>query len=791
MNEEQDNKNNEIIEIKKSEYPDHLPTLPLRNMVVFPQMMVPLTIGRESSLKLIDDVASGDKLLLVSTQLNSEQNEPGFKDLYNMGTICRVLRMVRYPNNTAMAVVQGLSRATMIKVISEKPYLDVLVEPKRSLEGTSDVELEALVKQVTQKFQDAANLAQNVPKEAQSAMINISDPGHLADFIAAQLDIKIEEKQNILETLDVRKRLFETLRLLEHELEILEVGSRIHSEVKGEIDRSMQERYLREQMEAIRRELGEGDNPEMAELAERIKKAKMPVEVRQEAERELDRLAQIFPTSPEYTVIRTYLDWLVSLPWKRASKDKLDLTRARKILDRDHYDLEKVKQRLLEYIAVLKLTQHMKGPILCFVGPPGVGKTSLGQSIARALGRKFVRMSLGGMRDEAEIRGHRRTYIGALPGRIIQGIKRANTRNPVFMLDEIDKLGMDFRGDPASALLEVLDPEQNNTFSDHYLDVPFDLSQVMFVTTANSLEAIPLPLLDRMEIIELPGYTEVEKLMIAKNYLLPRQLKAHGLNKRNLKLKDDAILALIQGYTREAGVRNLERELANICRKVAFSVVSGDTKSRTIGENNLSELLKSPRFFPEMAERTSRSGVAVGLVWTPVGGDILFIEATRMKGKGKLLLTGKLGEVMQESAQAALSIVRSKAPELDIDPELFDRIDIHIHVPAGAIPKDGPSAGVTLVTVLLSLLLDRPVVADLAMTGEITLRGVVLPVGGVRDKVLAAHRAGVKRVILPYRNENDLEEVAPEVRKELEFHFVESIDEVIQLALDLPVPVPV
>ncbi len=784
---------NDLVEVKKSEYPEKLSVLPLRNIVVFPQMMVPLTIGRESSLSLIDEVASGNKLLMVTAQLDPDVEDPQYEDLYHFGTICRVLRMVRYPNNTAMAVVQGLSRAEILGPIREKPYIIAQVDPKRSINeaDADDIELQALAKQVSQKFQEAANMSQSVPMEAQSAIINISEPGHLADFVTAQLEIKVESKQEILETLDVSKRLFETLRLLEHELEILEVGSRIHSEVKDELDRAMQERYLREQMEAIRRELGEGDNPEIVELAGRIKKAKMPDDVFKEADRELERLSQLYATSPEYNVIRTYLDWLVSLPWKKSSKDKLDLVRARKILDQDHYGLETIKERLLEYIAVLKLTKNLKSPILCFVGPPGVGKTSLGQSIARALGRKFVRMSLGGVRDEAEIRGHRRTYIGALPGRIIQGIKRAGTNNPVYMLDEIDKLGMDFRGDPASALLEVLDPAQNDSFSDHYLDVPFDLSNVMFVTTANSLDTIPGPLRDRMEIIELPGYTELEKLNIGKNYLQPRQLKAHGLSKRQLKMTDDAMLKLIGGYTREAGVRNLERQLANICRKAAFNIVGGDAKSVNVDENKLEELLKSPIFFSEMAERTSRSGVAVGLVWTPVGGDILFIEATKMRGKGKLTLTGQLGEVMQESAQAALSVVRSKAFELGIDYEEFNKYDIHIHAPAGGIPKDGPSAGVTLVTTLTSLFLDKPIVPELAMTGEITLRGVVLPVGGVRDKVLAAHRAGVKQVILPYRNEKDLDEVAPEVRDELTFHFVESIDEVIDLALELHIAVPV
>ena len=791
MNEEKDvTVSNDIVEIKKSEYPDELPVLPLRNLVVFPQMMVPLTIGRDSSLKLMDAVASQDKLFVVATQLVSEQDHPKLDDLHRMGTICRVLRMVRYPNNTAMAVVQGLSRTLLVKAVRKRPYLVAQLEPKRSLSGQADIEMQALLKQVTQKFQEAAKLAQNVPNEAQAAVININDPGHLADFVAAQTDVKVEDKQAILDILDEKDRLLEALRLLERELEILELGSRIHSEVKGEIDRSMQERYLREQLEAIRRELGEEENPEFAELEQRIKKARMPLDVRQEAEREFDRLTQIYPSSPEYSVIRTYLDWLVALPWKKSSKDKLDLTRARKVLDRDHYDLEKVKQRLLEYIAVLKLTQNLKGPILCLVGPPGVGKTSLGQSIAKALGRKFARMSLGGVRDEAEIRGHRRTYIGALPGRIIQGIKRTGTNNPVFMLDEIDKLGMDFRGDPASALLEVLDPEQNNTFSDHYLDVPFDLSKVMFITTANTLETIPAPLYDRMEVIELPGYTEHEKLMIAKNYLLPRQLKAHGLGKRHLRVVDEAIVRVIEGYTREAGVRDLERQLAHVCRKVAFHVVSGETKKITLSAKNLPEFLKFPRFFPEVAERTTRSGVAVGLAWTPVGGDILFIEATKMEGKGRLTLTGKLGEVMKESAQAALSVVRSRASMLDIEPQIFDKIDLHIHAPAGAVPKDGPSAGVTLVTALISLLIDKPVVPELAMTGEITLRGVVLPVGGVRDKVLGAHRAGIKRVILPHHNEKDLEEVAPEVRDELEFDFVRSIDEVIQLALDLPAPVP-
>jgi len=778
----------ELVEVARPQFPEELPIMAVRSTVIFPYAVVPLTVARPKSIRVVDEVTQGDKLFGALAQRDTKVEEPSPEDLYQVGTICRIVRMLKQPDGTVMLLVQGLARFRVREITQVEPFLKARVEPLESI-VERDRETEALVKQVTADFQRLISLSPQLQNYLQMAIVNIEDPGQLADFVATNLDVPFAERQKILETLNVKERLRLVLKLLEEQIEILELGSKIQSQVKSEIDRSMRERYLREQLAAIKRELGEEERPEIKELEEKIAQAKMPPEVESEAKRELERLKEIPPASAEYTVVRTYLEWLIELPWSVSTEDNLDIERARKILDEDHHDLEKVKERILEYLAVVKLKGELRGPILCFVGPPGVGKTSLGQSIARALGRKFVRISLGGVGDEAEIRGHRRTYIGALPGRIIQGIRRAGSNNPVFMLDEIDKLGRDFRGDPAAALLEVLDPEQNSRFVDHYLDVPFDLSKVMFITTANILDTIPPALLDRMEVLELPGYSEEEKLQIAKKYLLPKQLKEHGLGPEQLTLEDEAIRRIIREYTREAGVRNLEREIAGICRKVAAKIASGEGERFHVTAEEVPKLLGPMKFFSELAERTEQSGVAIGLVWTPTGGDIVFIEATKMPGKGNLVLTGKLGEVMKESAQAALSYIRSRAEDFGIDPKVFLESDIHVHVPAGAIPKDGPSAGVTIATALVSLLTGTPVRPELAMTGEITLRGRVLPVGGVREKVLAAHRYGLKTVILPKRNEVDLEEVAENVKKDLNFEFVEFVDEALRLALPLELPV--
>lgn len=780
----------DLTEPDRANFPEVLAILPLKNTVVFPNSVLPLTVGRESSVKLVEEALASTKIIGVLTQRDPTVEHPTPNDVYSIGTVCKIARVMKTPNNALLLWVQGLSRFAVEIFTQETPYLVAQIEPLESV-VEEDIETEALSKQVSALFQKMLSLMPNPHLEIHAMASNLSDPGHLADFIAANLDVDVEAKQQVLETLKVKERLTLVLRLLEEENEILEVGSRIHTRVQEEIGRSTRERILREQMEAIKKELGEEEGPEIEELRRKIKQAKMPKEAEKEALRELDRLAQMHPSSAEYTVSRTYLDWLIALPWSKTTKDMLDIARARRILDEDHYDLEKVKERVLEYLAVLKLKRDMKGPILCLVGPPGVGKTSLGRSIARALGRKFVRISLGGVRDEAEIRGHRRTYVGALPGRIIQGLRRAGSKNPVFMLDELDKMSSDFRGDPASALLEVLDPEQNSNFSDHYLDLPFDLSRVLFITTANILYTIPSPLLDRLEILELPGYSEDEKVQIAQRYLIPKQIKAHGLRAHQIEFSDGALRQIIRDYTHEAGVRNLEREIGAVCRKVAVQVAEKkDRSKRFIEPGDLSKLLGPPRYFSEVSERLTKSGVAIGLVVTQVGGDIVFIEATKMKGKGELKLTGQLGEVMRESAQAALSYIRANAESLGIDPELFATHDIHIHVPEGAIPKDGPSAGVTLVTALVSLLTDTPVQGDLAMTGEITLRGKVLPVGGIREKVLAAHRTGIKTVILPKRNEKDLEELPRNVIEALRFEFVEEISQVLEKALPRYVAVP-
>jgi ATP-dependent Lon protease len=690
--------------------------------------------------------------------------------------------MLKMPDGTQRLLIQGLARMRIVEFTQREPYFRARIERlnDRNAEG---MEVQALSVNIKGLFKKYMEMSPHLPQELAVVVHNVEDAGSLADLVAANLNVKTPEKQEILETLDVRARLEKVLKLLSQQVQILELGSKIQSEVKDQMEKVQREYYLREQLKAIQRELGETDErtAEIQELRERIEKANLPEEAKAVAERELDRLAKMPPAAAEYTVSRTYLDWILDLPWSISTQDNLDIDRARRILDQDHYDLEKVKKRILEYLAVRKLKPDAKGPILCFVGPPGTGKTSLGRSIARALGRKFVRLSLGGVRDEAEIRGHRRTYVGALPGRIIQGLRKAGSNNPVFMLDEVDKLGMDFRGDPSSALLEVLDPEQNHSFSDHYLEVPFDLSRVMFITTANVLETIPSPLRDRMEVLDLPGYTLEEKVMIAKKYLIPRQLEAHGITSKHLSIPSKTIQKIVRDYTREAGLRNLEREIAAICRAVASQVASGKEERVTVKPSMLHTYLGPVKFFSEVAERTAQTGVATGLAWTPAGGDILFVEATKMPGKKSLILTGQLGDVMKESAQAALSFIRSKAQELGVDPEFFEKHDIHVHVPEGAIPKDGPSAGVTIFVALVSLLTGRPVRPDVAMTGEITLRGMVLPVGGIKEKVLAAHRAGIYTVILPEKNRKDLEEVPEKIRKEMSFKFVRRMEELIPL----------
>ena len=780
---------------------DDVPVLPLREAVVFPQSLMPLSVGRAMSLQAVETAMAEKKTIGTIMQFDPNLDQPGAEDLYSVGTLCRIVRVMKYPNETMMVLVQGLARFRVTEFTQQDPYLAARVDIIESTPD-ADADLDAVVKNMMARFEALASVAPDLSTEVLPAIQEIDDHDSLVDAVSAHLDIAPKEKQSLLLEDDIEERLLKLTRLLERELEFHELGTKIETEVQGELERGVRERYLREKLAAIRRELGEDENPELAELRGRVEDAKMPKEVKKEANRELERLAEIHPSSPEYTVARTYLDWLVELPWRKRTRDRLDIDRARRILDEDHHDLEKVKERILEYLAVLQLRaaqrkrtrgankRDLRGPIFCFVGPPGVGKTSLGQSIARALKREFVRMSLGGVRDEAEIRGHRRTYIGALPGRIVQGLRRAGTKNPVFMLDEIDKLSADFRGDPSSALLEVLDPEQNNSFQDHYLDVPFDLSEVLFIATANITEPIPPALLDRMELLELPGYSEEDKLAIAQGFLVPRQLREHGFRDDDIAFEDGAIRTITSEYTHEAGVRNLEREIARVLRKLAVKAVQESAENRAnphaVNAKQIRELLGPPKHFPELAERVGRSGVAVGLVVTRVGGDIVFIEATKMKGDGELILTGHLGEVMKESARAALSYLRSRADELAIDPEFFDRYDIHIHVPAGAIPKDGPSAGITIAAALASLLTDTPLKPDMAMTGEITLRGKVLPVGGIRDKVLAAHRAGVKTVILPDRNESELTEVPQTVRDDLAFVYAETIDDVFAAALPIP-----
>jgi ATP-dependent Lon protease len=771
-------------EAKGMETPEELPILPIRESVLYPKMLLPFMVSQDRLVKLIDAALLANKMIGIVPIKNKEVTEVKPEDLFEVGTAAYILKMLKMPNNSIRLLIQGISRIQVTEFTQQEPFLRAKVRTLAD-QGEKTNETKALMSGVKGIFQKFVEMAPNLPADLAIMAMNVEDPGILADLIASVLNLALEDKQAILETLDVKARLEKVNLLLNKELSVLELGSKIQSQVREGIDKSQREYFLREQLKAIQKELGDKDERtvEVEELRQRIAKAQLPPEALKEAERELDRLAKMPPSAAEYTVARTYLDWLIELPWAAATEDNLDIQQAQKVLDEDHYDLEKVKKRILEYLSVRKLKADMKGPILCFVGPPGTGKTSVGKSIAKALGRKFIRMSLGGVRDEAEIRGHRRTYVGALPGRIIQGIRKAGSNNPVFMLDEIDKLGMDFRGDPSSALLEVLDPEQNYTFSDHYLEVPFDLSKVMFITTANILDPIPAPLRDRMEVLDLPGYTEEEKLKIAKGFLVPKQIQAHGLTEQNIQFQDEALRRLALEYTREAGVRNLEREIANICRGVARKVAEGAGGLTVVDAESVPSYLGPIKFFSEVAERTSEPGVATGLAWTPTGGDILFIEATRMKGRKGFNLTGQLGEVMKESAQAALSYVRARAKALQIPENFFEGSDIHIHVPAGAIPKDGPSAGVTMFTAITSLLTGRPVRSDVAMTGEITLRGLVLPVGGIKEKVLAARRSGITTVILPKKNEKDLEEVPDQVKKDMKFHFVQKMDEVIQIAL--------
>jgi len=764
--------------------PNELPILPLRGTVLYPDLILPIMVGRKKSVKLIDDAMDADRIIGVVTQKKSEVEDPKEGDLNPFGVAALILRMIRELDGSQRVIVQGVSRVKIKEFYQKDPYFKAKVDVFEE-EVPQGVEIDALMMNLKNLFQRAVELAPYLTAELGTMVSNIKSPPILADLIASNLNIATNEKQGILEMIDVRERLAKVHLFLNKEVQVLELGNKIQSQVKEDMDKTQREYYLREQLKAIKKELGELDehSAEIKELREKIKKAKLPPEALTAAEKELERLAKIPPASAEYTVARTYLDWLAELPWSESTEDNLNISNAHKILDEDHYDLEKVKKRILEYLAVRKLKSSMKGPILCFVGPPGVGKTSLGKSIARTMGRKFVRISLGGVRDEAEIRGHRRTYVGALPGRIIQGLKKGGTNNPVFMLDEVDKIGMDFRGDPSSALLEVLDPEQNFSFSDHYIDVPFDLQKVMFITTANVLDTIPFALRDRMEVLELPGYSEDQKLMIAKEFLIPKQISEHGLSSEFIEFNDEALQVIINSYTREAGVRNLEREIAAVCRGVAKDVAQGIMEKVLVAPDILHKFLGPVKFFPEVAERTSEPGVATGLAWTPTGGDIIFVEATKMRGEKGLNLTGQLGDVMKESAQAALSYVRTKAKELGVEEDFFEKNDIHIHVPAGAIPKDGPSAGVTMLVALTSLLTNRPIRNDVAMTGEITLRGLVLPVGGIKEKVLAAARAGIRAIILPKKNEKDLEEIPERIRNQMEFIFIQRMDEAIDMAL--------
>jgi ATP-dependent Lon protease len=760
-----------------------LPILPLKETVVFPDSMTPLAIGQERSLQLVEEAVANDREIALVTSRNAEEEARSAQDIHEVGTAAVIHKMIRVPDGTLRVLIQGLRRVRIVRIVQDEPYLVGEFDEFPDVIGR-EKEIDALARNVEALFSRIIGLVPYLPDELQLAAANAEDPSGLANLIATTMRLKTEEKQELLEQADVEERLRKLTVILNRELEVLELGTKIQSQVQSEMEKSQREYFLRQQLKAIQDELGEGDEQqaEIAELRGQIEEANLPEEAERQARRELDRLAKLPPAAAEYGVIRTYLEWILSLPWNTTTEDDLDLDKAQKILDEDHYDLEKVKERIVEHLAVSKLKQDLSGPILCFAGPPGVGKTSLGRSIARALGRKFVRISVGGVRDEAEIRGHRRTYIGAMPGTIIRALRDAESKNPVFMIDEIDKMGSDWRGDPSSAMLEVLDPAQNSSFRDHYLDLPFDLSRVLFICTANQLETIPPPLLDRMEVIRLSGYTEDEKLGIAKRYLVPKQLEAHGLSAEQVSMSDKALRLIIREYTREAGVRNLDREIAALCRKAASEIAAGKRKGVRIDERRVRSWLGRPRFTGEVRRRTSEPGVATGLAVTPVGGDVLYIEATAMPGEGRLIVTGQLGEVMRESAQAALSWVRGHARDLGLEGDWFEGKDVHIHVPAGAVPKDGPSAGIAMATALASLALGRPVSEDVAMTGEITLTGQVLPIGGVREKVLAAQRAGITTVVVPKENEGELDDLPREVRRSMQFVLADSVDEVLAAA---------
>jgi len=767
------------------EIPEVLPLLPIRDIVIYPYMMLPLFVGRDISIRAVEEALSRDRLIFLVSQKNSAEENPNPADIHKVGTIASIMRMLKLADGRVKILVQGLAKGEVDSYLRERPFFEIKI--RKVIEPTLPevpIEVEALMRSAKEKIEQILNL-KNLPPEIVMVTDNISDPGVLADLVASNLRLKIDESQAILEVFDPIERLKKVNELLTRELELSTMQARIQNQAKEEMSKTQRDYYLREQLKQIQQELGEGDEraEEIVEVKKQIEKAKMPPDAKREADKQLRRLEQMHPESSEASLVRTYLDWLVELPWSKKTKDNLNIRKAKQVLDEDHYNLEKIKERILEYLAVNKLRRKIKGPILCFAGPPGVGKTSLGRSIARALGRNFVRISLGGVRDEAEIRGHRRTYVGALPGRIIQGIKQAGANNPVFMLDEIDKVGADFRGDPSAALLEVLDPEQNHAFSDHYLNLPFDLSNVLFICTANLLDPIPAALADRMEVLQLSGYTNEEKLEIAKKYLIPRQLDDNGIAFKHLEISDDAVLRIIAEYTKEAGLRNLEREFASICRKIARKLAEGKDELTRVTRGNLHGFLGAPKFLPEPEQEHHEIGVATGLAWTTTGGEVLYVEASLSRGRGNLTLTGQLGEVKKESAQAAVSYARAHAKTLGIEADFYQKLDIHIHVPAGAIPKDGPSAGITMATALISALTKRPVNRDVAMTGEITLRGRVLPIGGLKEKSLAAFRAGIKTILIPERNEKDLDEIPKPLRRKLRWVIAKNMSDVLKFAL--------
>jgi len=761
-----------------------LPLLPLRGILVFPNMVIHLDVGREKSVQAIEEAMLQERVIFLATQKEAQTDDPGEEDIYQIGTVAEVKQLLKLPGGTIRVLVEGIARARIKSYTAHEPFFKVEIDQYDEVFKKTP-EVEALMRNLVYQFEQYVKLSKRIPPETVVSVVNLEEPGRLGDIIASHLALRIEDKQSILEAVDIVKRLERLCAIVAKELEIVELERKINIRVRKQMEKTQKEYYLREQIKAIQRELGEKDEKaaEGEEYREKIADAKLPKEVEEKALKEVDRLEKMPPMAAESAVVRNYLDWLLALPWSKGTRDRLDINEAEKILEEDHYGLKDPKERILEYLAIRKLAKKMKGPIICFVGPPGVGKTSLGRSIARALERKFVRISLGGVRDEAEIRGHRRTYVGALPGRIIQGMRTAGSKNPVFLLDEIDKMSMDFRGDPSSALLEVLDPEQNNSFSDHYIEAPFDLSNVMFITTANVQHNIPRPLLDRMEVIYLSGYTEEEKVQIALRHLAPKQIKEHGLTKRMVNVSENSIRKIIREYTRESGVRNLERNIASLCRKTAKQIVAGKVKKINITTQTVEGMLGTPRYRYGMAELDDQVGVATGMAWTEVGGETLSIEISKYKGSGKILLTGKLGDVMKESAQAGYSYLRSRAADLDIEEEIFEKNDIHVHIPEGAIPKDGPSAGITMACALASALTGLKVRHDVSMTGEITLRGRVLPVGGVKEKVLAAHRAGIKTIILPKDNKKDLDEVPANVKKNLVFKLVDHMDEVLDIAL--------